>query len=185
MFMMNIYNRARESLTNFRTDDRKPAGKAWDLASFLIYVAIIAGICWLAGAILLLVFPADAAAQSFVAKIAVCRGSCEMNSVRRAMRAPTSSSRGPRNTRQGTPTFSQRARKAVARTSDQRMRRWLVTTAHATGCPAMSSAKAARASTSARRMNCSSCCCSCFSSMIVAKLFVWGAKIARKVEKKA
>ena len=58
MFMRNIYNRAREGLTNFRTDDRKPAGKAWDLASFLIYVAIIAGICWLAGAILLFVFPA-------------------------------------------------------------------------------------------------------------------------------
>ena len=41
-----------------REDDRPLNVKAWDLATILVGIAVVALVCWLAGAILLFVFPA-------------------------------------------------------------------------------------------------------------------------------
>ncbi len=54
--LRDIFNRA--GLKRVEKDTRFPYEKVWDFASRLIYVAIIAGICWLVSAVLLLVFPA-------------------------------------------------------------------------------------------------------------------------------
>ena len=54
--MRDIFNRA--GLKRIDKDTRFPYEKVWDFASKLIYIAIIAGICWFASFILLLVFPA-------------------------------------------------------------------------------------------------------------------------------
>jgi len=54
--LRDIFNRA--GLKRVDKDTRFPYEKVWDFAAKLIYIAIIAGICWLASAVLLLVFPA-------------------------------------------------------------------------------------------------------------------------------